>query len=272
MMLDTAEPLARLAGQRILVTGAAGSIGSALVPVLEDAGIEVVATDIDTMNVEYAEYAQPVVKNTRPDIVFHLAGAKHAPEGEESPQRAMRVNGDGTWNVLRACELYAPDARVVLSSTCKACDPETAYGASKLIAERMVLNSGGSVARMHNVTDTSGNVFRLWESLPAGEPLPVVAGCRRYFISLHDAVALHLWAAVLEPGRYAVDPGEPRYMPELAAELYPGREQRFIPPRRGDRIQEPLHADCELYYHLDNGLLCIVGTHDPAQTKEMIAA
>ena len=271
-MIDTAEPLARLVGERVLVTGASGSIGCALVPALFAAGATVVSTDIETMDVRFAEYAHPIIRDVEPDVVFHLAGAKHAPEGETAPQDAISTNAEGTWNILQGCALYAPHAKVILASTCKACDPETVYGASKLIAERMVLNAGGTVARLFNVRHTNGNVFRLWESLPAEQPLPVVAECGRYFISLQEALALFLWAAVLDSGRYAVDPGKPRYMPEVAAELYPGREQRFIPARRGDRILEPLHAACETASDVGHGLLRIVGAHDPARAEERIAA
>lgn len=270
-MIDTAEPLAQLAGKRVLVTGAGGSIGSALVPVLYAAGLSVVATDVETMDVRFTSQVQPLIQSVEPDIVFHLAGAKHAPEGEKEPQDVLFTNAEGTWNVLRACDLHAPRAKVVLSSTCKACDPETAYGASKLIAERMVLNAGGSVARLYNVRETSGNVFRLWESIPEDQPIPVT-GCSRYFISLHDAVALHLWAAVLGSGRYAVDPGPEFYMPWLANTLYPGREQLSIPPRRGDRLTEPLHAACEAVEPLGNGLLGITSPHDPVRATEKVAA
>lgn len=249
---------------KILVTGAAGSIGQHLVPALRELGREVTGTDIDTMDVTHGAYTNSVIRAVAPDVVYHLAGAKHAPEGEESPQQVMWVNGEGTWNVLRACELYAPNAKVILASTCKACDPETAYGASKLIAERMVLNAGGVVVRYYNVRETTGNVFRLWEQIPPDRPIPWT-DCRRYFISLEQALSLTVAALDLPSGMYTVNPGRPEWMHDVAARLYPGRELVKIPARRGDRQAEPLCADSEELKPEADGLVRIVGAHDPVQ-------
>ncbi len=162
----------------------------------------------------------------------------------------------GTQNVLSRW----PNARVILASTCKACDPETAYGSSKLIAERMVLNAGGSVARFHNVIETRGNVFEHWDSLEG--PLPVTP-CRRYFIHLEDAVRLLQTVAVLPPGRYMIDPGEQRWMHDIASQFYPDAEQVPMEPRRGDRIREPYVAFNEFTMKTDFPFIYeIVNTHD----------
>jgi FlaA1/EpsC-like NDP-sugar epimerase len=145
-------------------------------------------------------------------------------------------------NVLEAAQ--AVGTKVVFSSTCKACDPETAYGATKLIAERLVLNAGGVVVRYYNIPESDGNVFRLWESLPASEPIPYT-DCWRYFNAMEDVLDLTLAAADLAPGRYTVNPGLPRHMSIVARDLYPDRELVEIPRRRGDRYREPLKAQCE---------------------------
>jgi FlaA1/EpsC-like NDP-sugar epimerase len=168
------------------------------------------------------------------------------------------VNIGGTANILKV----ARGARVVLASTCKAADPETAYGASKLIAERMVLNAGGTVARFHNVRQTQGNVFEIWANTPEPEPLTVMP-CWRYFIDLDRALDLLLACATLPTGRYAVDPGLPVFIPDLADELYPARAKKMVPPRRGDRIREPLAAVCETVEPIPGGLLSVRGVHDP---------
>jgi FlaA1/EpsC-like NDP-sugar epimerase len=154
----------------------------------------------------------------------------------------------------------------VTASTCKSCEPETAYGASKLVAERVTLNAGGSVARFYNVVESSGNVFEIWAQVPADEPL-LVTPCRRYFISLAEAVSLVIWTAILPPGRYGFDPGQPREMHDVASDLYPGRQLQSVPPRRGDRIAEPLAARHEqVEQGARPGLLRIVGAHDLAAT------
>ena len=123
-------------------------------------------------------------------------------------------------------------ARVLTASTCKACNPETVYGATKLIAERMTLEAGGSVARFYNTVETCGNVFRLWEELAEDEPLPVTP-CGRYFIALSEAVALMLHAAVQPPGRYIVHPGRrPRVMTLAARAAHPERMLQIVPQAR----------------------------------------
>lgn len=235
------EPLRWLRSQRVVITGAAGSIGEALSDILGDADAWTHATDIDTLDVRDPDDVDREFVSARPTVVFHLAGAKHAPDGELDPAGVMGTNAGGTQNVLDAAN---GDARVVLASTCKACDPETVYGASKLIAERMVLAAGGSVARFYNVVETSGNVFETWRGLAEGDPVPA-SHCERFFITVGEAVALLLWAAVMPAGRYAVAPGPSRLMIDVADALYPDREVVAMLPRRGDRRCEPLIGSSE---------------------------
>jgi FlaA1/EpsC-like NDP-sugar epimerase len=260
--LSLDEPLAGLAGKRVLVTGAKGSIGSALL-----GHIQATATDVDTLDVRDEAAVAAALSSERPDIIFHMAAAKSAPDGERDPMSALEINVIGTRNVLA----HAPEGcRVVTASTCKACEPETAYGASKLVAERVTLNAGGSVSRFYNVVESSGNVFEIWEQRSESEPL-LVTPCRRYFISLAEAVSLVLWTAVLPPARYGFDPGRSREMRDVAADLYPGRSVQSVPPRRGDRIAEPLAARHE---HVEQdavpGLLRIVGAHDLEATDDRL--
>jgi FlaA1/EpsC-like NDP-sugar epimerase len=230
-------------------------------------GFDVLATDIDEYDVRVNAPGRSYVEYD-PTIVFHLAAAKHAPDGEVNPLAVAETNVIGTANVLDDF----PRAKVVLTSTCKAADPETAYGASKLIAERMVLNAGGTVARLYNVTEASGNVLEYWASLPPDEPLPVTP-CLRYFISMEQAVDLVLRCAVLPTGRYSIDPGWQRAMESVAREHYPGRALRFIYPRRGDRLQEPLIARSERFaWAQDDGLRKIESPHDPVVVREHAAA
>jgi FlaA1/EpsC-like NDP-sugar epimerase len=260
-----------------LITGAHGSLGTELQKRLAyrswggwNAAI-VTTTDIDTMDVRDWDSVARVVRNVDPDVIFHLAGAKHAPLGEVDPFGVAETNISGTEHMIDAAESCG--ARVVLASTCKACDPETAYGATKLIAERMVLNACGSVARFYNVPETCGNVFELWRNLPEDEPLPVTP-CSRYFISAEQAIDLLLWCAVLPSGRYCADPGRAKRMSQVAAELYPGRPQRRIPPRRGDRLREPRFAAGEVSVPVSVGLEAVFSPHDPARepTREEVVA
>lgn len=256
-----------LAGKRVLVTGAAGSLGSELVPALRGHGAAVFGCDIGRLDVRDSHDVRDTFQNFSLTLVFHLAAMKHAPDGETDPAAFAATNVDGTANVLQAAEKAG--ARVILASSCKACDPETVYGASKLIAERMVLNAGGSVARFFNIPESSGNVFELWRSLPEDEPIPV-APCTRYFQSLERAVGLLLALVSLPAGRYCVDPGPARRMVDVAAELYPGRPLLRIYPRRGDRLHEPL---CASHERLSGaGIFKIESPYDPVPAREAVAA
>lgn len=246
---------------KFLVTGARGSVGQALLPRL---GGDVVATDVLELDVTDRREVLRVIRHHRPDVIYHLAGAKHAPDGELDPADVADVNITGTLNVLDAAARVG--AKTIVTSTCKACDPETAYGASKLIAERATLNAGGVVVRFHNIPESSGNVFRIWESVPEDEPLPVM-DCWRYFTPMDSAVGLLLRAADLPSGRYAVNPQRDKWIPDLARELYPDREQVMLERRRGDRWSEPLVAKCETEW-VRGDILVITGAHDPVHVLE----
>lgn len=258
--------------QRILITGAAGSVGTALTERLRALGEHPITTDLawydGHLDVTDAESVAHWITETRPDVIFHLAGAKHAPAGELDPELVARVNLDGTRNVVRAAR---PGTRIIFSSTCKAAAPETAYGASKLIAERIVLNAGGIVLRFFNVPETSGNVFRLWEALPEDAPIPWT-DCYRFFVPMESAVSLCVRALTLPPGRYAPNPGLIRHMRSVAEELYPGRALVEIPRRRGDRACEPPHAPHETWALIEPRILRIRSPHDAAAHVEALAA
>jgi FlaA1/EpsC-like NDP-sugar epimerase len=225
----------------ILVTGSDGSLGVALLVELRRRGEECVGVDISKCDVREERDVAYLLTEQNPILVYHLAADKHAGSGEEAPWDTVETNVVGTHNVLA----HLPDGcRMILASSCKAANPETVYGATKLICERMVLNAGHSVARFYNVPDSSGNVFRIWEKIPADQPLPV-ADATRLFIDLADAVSLLLRVAELEPGRYVWSRTHPRAMSQVAEDWYPGREQREILLRRGDRRVEPAWGTSE---------------------------
>lgn len=211
--------------KRVLVTGGGGSIGQHLAERLPN------ATITDKYNLDVTSRLD---WNRLPefDYVIHLAGAKHAPEGEDSCIETLEINTLGVTNGLSRF----PDAHHVLASTCKACNPETVYGATKLIAERLVMNKGGSVARFYNVVQTSGNVFEIWQN--GGNQ---VADCLRYFISVDEAVGL-LIHALENKGRFSVNPLFIRSM--LTISTFFG-EMTEVPRRRGDRRIELIKSTSE---------------------------
>lgn len=250
----------------ILVTGSSGSIGHALVRELNRRGDFVLKFDLadgrwnvlDPVSLMIA-MQQGDDEGDRVTHVFHLAGAKHATIGEEDPIGAVQTNVIGTHNVVEVAAHH--DAQVILASTCKAAQPETVYGASKLAAERIVLNAGGSVARLYNVSESSGNVLRIWEALPADAPIPVTP-CKRTFITRDEAVWLFIQIMGMPPGRYASSRGMHISMRDLAQLEYPDRERVEMEPRRGDRIVEPQLGDHEVKSMPRPGIMQIHNPHD----------
>jgi FlaA1/EpsC-like NDP-sugar epimerase len=247
---------------KVLITGANGSIGLRVQEIFRSNGIVFLPTDIETLDVCSKNETLKVVTKFSPDIILHLAADKHAPEGEKDPKRSLEINIFGTDNVLEAAKKI--NAVVLLTSTCKACNPETVYGATKLIDERLVLNQGGSVARFHNVVDTSGNVFEIWSKAEIDKKL-YVADCQRFFITAAEATSLVINAlekSFTDPGRYIFDPGMPHSMISIVKRLYPKKEYIVLPPRRGDRIKEPLMANQEFVEKSEGRLIKVVSAHD----------
>lgn len=238
-LLDRPEHLAALpslAGLRVIVTGGDGFLGRR------------VCTLLATAKAQVESFDAPLSVLNEPDVAsfadvdawcLHLAAHKHAPAGEELPATVADLNVRGTQNIAE----HFGD-RVVLASTCKAADPMTCYGASKLIAERIVLNSGGRVVRLVNVLGSSGSVLSLWDALPADRPLPVTDNLRMWMTATEAA---HLLVAAVKypTGRYvpAVTPPEP--VVALAERAYPGRAWQYVPARRGDRERERLVGEYE---------------------------
>lgn len=209
---------------------------------------------------DYGQVDQ-TVKSFLPTHIIHLAADKHAPDSEVNPEKTILANIVGTLNVVKTAQQIG--AKVITSSTCKACDPETVYGSSKLICERLTLNTGGSVARFYNVIETSGNVFTIWGSKKNKEIL--VTPCYRYFITLNEAVFLllaTLHKSNFDPGRYSILPGRLQYMPNVASRLYPDHKITLIPPRRGDRVKEPLTSISEKTINIENHLIKITSSYD----------
>jgi FlaA1/EpsC-like NDP-sugar epimerase len=247
-----------LKGKAILVTGAKGSVGSHLVKRLTNIGANVLGTDIDTMDVTNASQVKKIVKSVKWDYIIHLAGAKYAPEGEIDSEDTFTINTIGTLNIIKA---KRKKTKLILASTCKSCNPETVYGASKLIAERLTLNDGGSVARFFNVIETAGNVFELWKDQ---FPRLVVSYCNRHFITLDEACGLFLFTCIAEQGRYIVNSPQERNMKDVFDAIYPDEAYLLCPPRRGDRVSEKWLSTCESesFPIFDNSIIKIDNYHD----------
>jgi FlaA1/EpsC-like NDP-sugar epimerase len=253
-----------IAGRRILVTGAGGTIGSELVtqicgldPVhitLLDSGefnlyrIDLEVADAHPNLPRRAVLAdvrdrvrlERVIREMRPELVFHAAALKHVPMVELNPFEGVLTNALGTRNVADACRA-AGVAAMVQISTDKAVNPTSVMGATKRIAESycQALDIGERRAargrdhtrfvtvRFGNVLGSTGSVVPLFQrQLAAGGPLTVThEGVMRYFMTVREAVELVLQATVLgstgeAAGKlFVLDMGEPVRIIDLARQM-----------------------------------------------------
>jgi FlaA1/EpsC-like NDP-sugar epimerase len=242
-----------IVGRTVLVTGAAGSIGSEL---CRNLGVLLAATgnrDSHLVMVDRAENAAflliremrencphlkmdfPIVDVTdragirrtvasyKPSLVIHAAAYKHVPLMEAQPTAAIVNNVLGTRNVAEACAAAGVE-RLVYISTDKAVAPRSATKfLGELLCRRHLPKAGAwSSVRFGNVLASSCSVLAIWhEQVAAGEPLTLTdPDMTRYFMSIPEAATLALAAAGLagpgEFGRYLLDMGEPVRMGDLA--------------------------------------------------------
>ena len=223
--------------KKILITGSEGSIGKELLKKLKRHTKFIIGADI-SKDITLIKNINKLSK-IKFDFIFHLAADKRADYGEVNPSKVSMLNIDSTTKILKL-----KSKKIILGSTCKAADPITSYGASKLIAERIILNAGGNITRFVNVFDTSASVTKIWKKFKGNSAIPVT-DCKRYFISLEEAVNLLIFTASMEKGRYSYNKLKLVHMRGIAKVLYPGRKIKIVPLRFGDRPVEKLIGNYE---------------------------
>jgi FlaA1/EpsC-like NDP-sugar epimerase len=267
-----------VAGRTVVVTGAAGSIGSELSrQLLRHGPSRLVLIDRS----EYGLWAleqeltgdapsgviEPVILDVRdgeritdlfqrrsPSVVFHAAALKHVPLLERNVIAAVINNVIGTHHVTEAA-LDAGVTRLVLVSSDKAVTPSSVMGATKRIAERLVADAAARSGRdfisvrFGNVLGSSGSVLEVFQAqLAAGGPLTVTdPEMTRYFMTIPEASGLVLHAAALQGqrGTLTLDMGQPVRIVDIAEDLVrlhglePGTDVEIV--ITGARPGEKLH-------------------------------
>jgi FlaA1/EpsC-like NDP-sugar epimerase len=243
----------------ILVTGAAGSIGSELcrqllgygvsriilfdnaeTPVhnlrleLEDScpGLNFIPVIGDVRNTKRLDY---VFRKYRPSIVFHAAAYKHVPLMEENPCEAILVNVIGSKKVADKCIEYGVD-KMIMISTDKAVNPTSIMGCSKRLAEIYVQSLGLAIkngivnghtkfitTRFGNVLGSNGSVIpRFTAQIERGGPVTVTdPRITRYFMTISEACRLVMEASAISEGNQIVvfDMGKPVKIVDLARNM-----------------------------------------------------
>jgi O-antigen biosynthesis protein WbqV len=241
--LDRAGMARLIAGQRVLVTGAGGSIGAELARQVAGFGpAELILLDhgeyaLWQIDLEIGELYPQLARRTviadvrdrariaalaqqfRPELVFHAAALKHVPIVEANRLEGLRTNVLGTRAVADAAA--ASGARLmVLISTDKAVNPSSVMGASKRLAEmycqsldvearRGAAGMRCVTVRFGNVLGSTGSVVPLFRrQLAQGGPLTVThPEMQRYFMTVRESVSLVLQAAVVGSGEAAIPDG-----------------------------------------------------------------
>lgn len=252
IQLDQAGVQALFAGKRVLVTGAAGSIGSELVRQLATLKVETLVLvdlaesglyDLDMElqgkglgrgvttvigDVRHRPSLEGIFAEHRPQVVFHAAAYKHVPMMEAQPGEAIATNVMGTRNAAElACALGVE--KFVLISTDKAVNPTSVMGASKRVAEMLVnaipedCGTQFITTRFGNVLGSSGSVIPLFrKQIEAGGPVTVThPEVTRFFMTIPEACRLVLEAATMGKGGeiYVFDMGEAVRIADLAEKM-----------------------------------------------------
>lgn len=248
-----------LSGKTVMVTGAAGSIGSELCRQLAGFGVAKLVlfdnaeTPMHNLRLELEEkYPDldfaPVVGDVRlparldyvftkyrPQIVFHAAAYKHVPLMEENPCEAVLVNVIGTRNVADKCIEYDVD-KMVMVSTDKAVNPTNIMGCTKRLAEIYVqsmglaIERGNKAGRTRFVTTRFGNVLgsngsvipRFREQIAKGGPVTVThPEITRFFMTIPEACRLVMEAATMSTGNqiFVFDMGNSVKIDDLARRM-----------------------------------------------------
>ena len=253
------EIIRNFQGKTVMVTGAAGSIGSELTRQLATFGVKELVlfdnaeTPMHNLRLELEEKFPelsfiPVIgdvrqlprldyafRKWRPQVVFHAAAYKHVPLMEENPCEAVLVNVAGSRNVADKCIEYDVE-KMVMVSTDKAVNPTNIMGCTKRLAEIYVQSMGLAMeqgkkagktkfvtTRFGNVLGSNGSVIpRFREQIAKGGPVTVThPEITRFFMTIPEACRLVMEAATMSTGNqiFVFDMGESVKIDDLARRM-----------------------------------------------------
>lgn len=299
-------------GKEILLIGGTGSLGKTLLKMLrkdhKPRGIRVFSRDetkqwelknllaMEGVSTEGIGFLLGDVRDAsrlarachRVDVVIHCAAQKHVPSCEENPLEAVKTNIQGAVNVVDAA-LDANVGEVVFISTDKAVYPINLYGASKAVAEKIILDAnvyrGGklrtkfAVCRYGNVLGSRGSIIPLFRAIAAeGKPLPITdIRMTRFFIRLPDVArfVLDRIPDITAGGEIFIPKMKAVEIVTLAEMLCPGHPFEIVGIRPGEKLHEVLISEEEARWRLaDRGthfaVLQQVGS-PPVEDKDAVA-
>lgn len=243
-----------ITGKKILITGAAGSIGSEITRQIllfnpekvflfeiDETEIFFLEKQLAESNPEITAKIIPIIGDIRdlnkirsvfakynPHIVFHAAAYKHVPLLELNPGEAIKTNIFGTYNMCKIASEFQVE-KFINISTDKAVKPASVMGLSKRFGEYIsrAFNENGATqfisVRFGNVLGSRGSVVPIFlEQLRKGGPITIThPEMKRYFMTIPESVTLVLQAALIGKGGeiMVLDMGEPIYIKQLAEEL-----------------------------------------------------
>ena len=260
-----------LKNEYILITGAAGSIGSELVrQLINDNNIfalDLNETELfnlveelrfDGKKLEYLigdicdyETLEESMKGVIPSYIFNAAAKKHVSPSEENPIEAVRTNILGLNNIIRFAKKHS--SKLISISTDKAVYPLSVMGMTKRIGEVMVKNANGISVRFANVLGSRGSVIPIWQKQADEKKSLTITDSRmeRYFMTIEQAVELVIEAAIIgEPGDTIIlNMGQPIKILDLAKKIIQESGQdlniKEIGIRPGESLKEELMTEEE---------------------------
>ena len=283
--VDEAACGATIEGKVVMITGAAGSIGSELTRKVAGLGpaalhlLDTNETGLHELRVDLLQRVagcpvkpwlasitdrrrvQDIFEAAHPQVVFHLAAYKHVPMMEEHPDQAFETNVLGTLNVFEAARDIEAEQVTFLSSH-TAVNPASVYGASKRVGELLATSMPAGrtrfcAIRLTNVIDAGGAVLNLFaRQIQGGGPVTVThAEVARYFLTVNEVAGLIIQAMALSKGGdlFLLDVGQEVRIGELAERLIrsrgmePGKDIEIVYTglRPGEKLRENLVAEHE---------------------------